>query len=289
MQEGAVSVATGAKINICLEILGVRNDGYHELRSLFAPVANPSDTLHLSSLPRSGELALSCSVPELEDKTNILHKAYEAFAAATGERPGVEVFLEKGIPAGSGLGGASADAAALIGYLNEQVTSAARLKYRELLPVAASVGSDVPFFLMNGPAWVTGAGEKVAVAEAEPTLEGLVIVCPDIVVSTAWAYREYDRRVAAGEGFESLTRQSKAFKDCFCSSGQLWRNDFEAVVLPAYPELRSLKYSLFQLGARAVTLNGSGSSLTALFPTSATVERCQGFLEQYGLAHYFAA
>ncbi|MEF8888660.1 MAG: 4-(cytidine 5'-diphospho)-2-C-methyl-D-erythritol kinase, partial [Desulfohalobiaceae bacterium] len=76
-----------------------------ELRSLFAPVANPSDTLHLSSLPRSEGLALSCSVPELEGKTNILHKAYEAFAAATGERPGVEVFLEKGIPAGSGLGG----------------------------------------------------------------------------------------------------------------------------------------------------------------------------------------
>jgi len=289
MQEAAVSVATGAKINICLEILGVRNDGYHELRSLFAPVAHPSDTLHLSPLPRSGGLALSCSDPELEGTTNILHKAYEAFAAATGERPGVEVFLEKGIPAGSGLGGASADAAALLGYLNGQLLSEARLEYRELLPVAASVGSDVPFFLMNRTAWVTGAGERVASAEAEPSLEGLVIVCPDIVVSTAWAYREYDRWMARGEGLESLTSQRKAFKDYFCSSGQLWRNDFEAVILPAYPELRSLKYRLFQLGARAVTLNGSGSSLTALFPTSAAVERCQGFLEQHGLAHYFAA
>ncbi|MEF8888659.1 MAG: hypothetical protein V5A14_01295 [Desulfohalobiaceae bacterium] len=173
--------------------------------------------------------------------------------------------------------------------MNRQLFSGARLKYRELLPVAASVGSDVPFFLMNRTSWVTGAGEKVTAVEAEPSLEGLVIVCPDIVVSTAWAYREYDRWMARGERLESLTRQRKAFKDCFCSNGQLWRNDFESVVLPAYPELRSLKYRLFQLGARAVALNGSGSSLTALFPTSATVDRCQGFLEQYGLAHYFAA
>jgi 4-diphosphocytidyl-2-C-methyl-D-erythritol kinase len=289
MQEAGVSVATGAKINICLEILGLRKDGYHELRSLFAPVAHPSDTLHLSPLARGGGLALSCSVSELEGKTNILHKAYEAFVAATGERPGVEVFLDKGIPAGSGLGGASADAAALLGYLNGQIPSVERLEYRELLPVAASVGSDVPFFLMNRTAWVTGAGEKVSAVEAEPSLEGLVIVCPDIAVSTAWAYREYDRWMAPGEARESLTRQRKAFKDCFCSSGQLWRNDFEAVVLPAYPELRSLKYRLLQLGARAVALNGSGSSLTALFPTSATLERCQRFLEQNGVAHYFAA
>jgi len=289
MQEAATSVTTGAKINICLEILGLRSDGYHELRSLFAPVARPSDTLHLSLLSRSGGLTLSCSVPELAGETNILYKAYEAFAGATGERPGVEVFLKKGIPAGSGLGGASADAAALLSYLNEQLPSEARLDYDELLPVAASVGSDVPFFLMNRTAWVTGAGEEVTAAEAGPSLEGLVIVCPDIVVSTAWAYREYDRWMARGGGLVSLTRQRKGFKDCFCSSGQLWRNDFEAVVLPAYPELRSLKYRLCQLGARAVALNGSGSSLTALFPTSEVLERCQRFLQQNGVVHYFAA
>ncbi|MCF8086246.1 MAG: 4-(cytidine 5'-diphospho)-2-C-methyl-D-erythritol kinase [Desulfohalobiaceae bacterium] len=283
-------IRTGAKINICLEILGVRGDGLHELRSLFAPVASPSDTLHLSPLPGSGGLALSCSMPELEGGENILYAAYEAFAAASGERPGLEVHLEKGVPPGSGLGGASADAAALLLYLNDRLPGGSRLDSPTLLSVAASIGSDVPFFLLGQTAWVTGAGEEVTVAGADPRLDGLVIVCPDIVVSTAWAYREFDRWAGSREGpGKSLTRSSKAFKDSFCSSGQLWRNDFEPVVFRSHPELRSLKYTLYRIGARAVALNGSGSSMTALFGSKEALKRCQSFLEQNSISHFFAA
>jgi 4-diphosphocytidyl-2-C-methyl-D-erythritol kinase len=290
MQGGAVSVATGAKINICLEILGLRSDGYHELRSLFAPVAQPSDTLHLSPLPGSGGLALSCSRPDLEGGQNILFTAYEAFARATGERPGLKAYLEKGIPAGSGLGGGSADAAALLRYLNNRLPAEACLGERKLSAVAASVGSDVPFFLLGRAAWVTGAGEKVTAVEPEPSFTGLVIVCPDIAVSTAWAYREYDRRTGLREdATATLTSKSKAFNDLCCSSGQLWRNDFEAVVFSSYPELRSLKYSLFQVGARAVALNGSGSSMTALFGSKDAASRGSRFLDGNDISHFIAA
>ncbi len=286
----AVSIQTGAKINICLEILGRRSDGYHELRSLFAPVSSPGDTLHLNPLPSGGGFRLSCSLPELEGEDNILHKAYEAFARATGFRPDVEVFLEKGIPAGSGLGGASADAAALLAWMNGRLPAESRLGYRALAEVAASVGSDVPFFLLGRTAWVTGAGEKVAPASAAPRLEGLLIVCPDIAVSTAWAYREHDRLVAERERDGGvLTRKGKGFKDHFCSSGQLWRNDFEPVVLGAHPELRSLQYALLQLGARAVCLNGSGSSMTALFGSKEAQKRGQRFLERNGVSHFSTA
>jgi len=281
---------TGAKINIYLEILGVRRDGYHELRSLFAPVDSPSDTLHVSPLPRGGGLSLSCSMAELEVGENILHAAYEAFAAATGERPGLRIHLDKGIPPGSGLGGASADAAALLVFLNDRLPADSRLDSTSLLRVAASVGSDVPFFLLGRTAWVTGAGEEVAVSELEPQLDGLVIVCPDVVVSTAWAYREYDRWTVSRERpGKSLTRTRKAFNDLFCSSGQLWYNDFEPVVLRSHPELRSLKYTLYRIGARAVALNGSGSSMNALFASEESHRRCLRFLEQNSITHFIAA
>jgi 4-diphosphocytidyl-2-C-methyl-D-erythritol kinase len=283
-------VETGAKINICLEILGRRGDGYHELRSLFAPVSTPSDTLHLSFLSQGGGLGLSCSRPELECGENILYAAYEAYAAASGERPGVRVHLDKGIPSGSGLGGASADAAALLVFLNDRAPIESRLDAPTMLKVAASVGSDVPFFLLGQTAWVTGAGEEVSGVEAEPQLDGLLIVCPDIAVSTAWAYREFDRWVASPEGpGTSLTRRKKGFNDAFCSSGQLWSNDFEPVVFRSHPELRSLKYTLYKIGARAVALNGSGSSMTALFASEGALKRCQRFLEQSSVPHFFAA
>ncbi|MCF8030161.1 MAG: 4-(cytidine 5'-diphospho)-2-C-methyl-D-erythritol kinase [Desulfohalobiaceae bacterium] len=290
MQEEAV-IETGAKINICLRILGLRSDGYHELRSLFAPVASPSDTLYMRPLASGGGLALSCSLPELEDKENILYRAYESFATATGERPGLEVYLEKGVPVGSGLGGGSADAAALLTYLNLSLTRESRLGPEPLQRLAASVGSDVPFFLLGKPAWVTGAGETVSPIGAALPLTGLLIVCPRVSVSTAWAYRELDKWGGNGGGWGngSLTRGKKGSKEHFYSPGQLWHNDFETVVFPYFPELRSLKYALLQVGARAVILNGSGGSMSAIFGSKSAVERCQRWLDQNRVPHFIAA
>lgn len=290
MQKEAV-IETGAKINLCLEILGLRNDGYHELRSLFAPVTSPSDTLYMRPLASGGGLALSCSLPELEDEENILYKAYETFAAVTGERPDLEVYLEKGVPVGSGLGGGSADAAALLTYLNLSLTRESRLGPEPLQRLAASVGSDVPFFLLGKPAWVTGAGERVAPIGTTLSLTGLLIVCPRVSVSTAWAYREYDKQGGNGGHWDngSLTRERKGSKHHSCFSGQLWHNDFEALVFRSFPELRSLKYALFQVGARAVVLNGSGGSISALFESKSVVERCQHCLDQNRIPYFIAA
>ena len=290
MQKEAV-IETGAKINLWLEILGLRSDGYHELRSLFAPVTSPSDTLYMRPLASGGGLALSCSLPELEDDENILYKAYKSFAAVTGERPGLEVYLEKGIPVGSGLGGGSADAAALLTYLNLGLSRESRLRLESLQRVAASVGSDVPFFLLGKPAWVTGTGERVAPIGTALPLTGILIVCSRVSVSTAWAYREYDMQVGNSGYWDngSLTRGKKAVKEQHCLPGQLWYNDFETLIFPYFPELRSLKYSLFQVGARAVILNGSGGSISALFGSKSALERCQRWLDQNRIPHFIGA
>lgn len=118
MDDGTMETAAlriGCKVNLTLRITGVRPNGWHELDTVFLPLDEPSDTLRLALRPRGG-LALHCAEPGIDPENNTLTKAYRLFAEASGFRPGVEAVLEKGIPHGAGLGGGSADAAALLGW-----------------------------------------------------------------------------------------------------------------------------------------------------------------------------
>ena len=291
MQE-QTTLRPGCKINTYLEILHRRSDGYHELISLFHPLSRPSDTLYVSSLHSGGGLNLTCSRPELENGDNILHSAYQAFAAASGFRPDLRVHLEKEVPVGSGLGGASANAAALLKYMNACLEPRHRLEEKGLARTAARVGSDVPFFLLGETARVTGAGERVerAASASLQGKEGLLVVCPHIGVSTAWAYQAFDGAAGSGrtEFFPSLlTREGKKDTDFARSAGQVWFNAFEEVVFCSYPELRSLKHGLLKTGARAATLSGSGSAI-AVFADKALPD-CVRWLERNSLPYFVAA
>ena len=120
MDDGTMEMAAlriGCKVNLTLRITGVRPNGWHELDTVFLPLAEPSDTLRLALRPGGG-LALHCAEAGIDPENNTLTKAYRLFAEASGFRPGVDAVLEKGIPHGAGLGGGSADAAALLGWLN---------------------------------------------------------------------------------------------------------------------------------------------------------------------------
>ena len=120
MDDGTMETAAlriGCKVNLTLRITGVRPNGWHELDTVFLPLDEPSDTLRLALRPGGG-LALHCAEPGIDPENNTLTKAYRLFTEASGFRPGVEAVLEKGIPHGAGLGGGSADAAALLGWLN---------------------------------------------------------------------------------------------------------------------------------------------------------------------------
>ncbi len=160
-----VSLKVGCKLNLYLNITGVLDNGYHSLETLFYFLPAPYDMLDIAPNELGRGLGLSCPQrPDLENEQNILARAYALFAEATGRRYDLKVALHKHIPMGAGLGGGSADGAALLLWLNEQEHL---LSQAELLDLGARLGADVPFFILatskNGPraAWAQGIGEKL--------------------------------------------------------------------------------------------------------------------------------
>lgn len=275
------TLCIGCKVNLYLEITGVRENGYHELESLFYPVSEPHDVLELDLMDDAPGLVLTCSDKALETPSNLVAKAYEAFAAASGWRPGLRAHLDKSIPSGAGLGGGSADAAALLGWLNANAGGKA-LGAAELSALAAKLGADVPFFLLNRPAWATGIGEKLEPATCALAGLTMLVAVPSERVNTAWAYAAWDRlhAVQAGKGFtEPLTRLCPATMRPFCVSGMFTANSFEPVVFSHYPAVRFLKERLLALGAAAAGMSGSGSAVFGIFRHAAWADAAASVLE----------
>jgi len=271
----------GCKVNLYLEITGVRENGYHELESLFYPVSEPHDTLELALAEDAPGLVLTCSDKALETPSNLVAKAYEAFAAASGWRPGLRAHLDKSIPSGAGLGGGSADAAALLGWLNENAGDKA-LGAEELSALAAKLGADVPFFLLNRPAWATGIGEILEPAHGSLSGLTMLVAVPSERVNTAWAYAEWDRLhgFQAGKGFTApLTRLCPATMRPFCVSGTFTANSFEPVVFSHFPAVRLLKERMLALGAAAAGMSGSGSAVFGIFRHAAWADAAASVLE----------
>src|SRR2546423_207492 len=179
------------KVNLLLNILGRRADGFHELETVMHPV-NLSDTLSFSRKPRSIEL--TCNDPGLPaDSTNLVHRAAAAFFAQTRISEGVAIHLDKRIPMAAGLGGGSGNAATTLLAMNELFDLP--LKPDELHQIAAAIGSDIPFFLQSRPALATGRGEKIQPLNFFPALRGtaFILMHPGFGISTAWAYQQLGR------------------------------------------------------------------------------------------------
>ena len=285
-----VTLRAGCKANLALAITGLRPDGYHELDTLFLPLPEPHDTLTVSPGPAGGGLALSCPVPGLDGPSNTVAKAYAAFAARTGLAPDLAVRLDKGIPAGAGLGGGSADAAVLLLHLNECAGERA-LSPADLAGVAAGVGADVPFFLLNRPARGQGVGERLS--PADPGLEGLflLLLCPPEEVNTGWAYRAWDdlppeRKSPPRAVAEFLTWTAAGDKRSPCFFRACLWNSFENAVFPAHPGLRRLKENLLRRGAGGACLSGSGASLLGLFRDTTRAERAAEAFSREGVTSF---
>ncbi|MBN2141487.1 MAG: 4-(cytidine 5'-diphospho)-2-C-methyl-D-erythritol kinase [Desulfovibrionaceae bacterium] len=249
-----------AKINLFLEILGRRADGYHELRTLFYPLPTPHDTLEFEPRDREG-LELWCSDPTLAGDDNLAARAWRAFAEKTGFAPGLRVRLTKGVPVAAGLGGGSSDAAAMLRFLNERAGHRS-LGPEDLARLAAGLGADAPFFLDPRPSWAEGIGDRLRPVDLDLSGLSLVLVCPQTRVSTAWAYAEWDRLAARRP---ALTTSAPENKNSPPFSPLVLKNDFEAAVFDAHPELLEIKEKLLSLGASAAAMSGSGASVFGLF------------------------
>ncbi len=250
-----------AKVNLSLELLGTRPDGYWEIRTVYQTVAL-HDRLRMRLTRSRGRVELR--VPGGGAPTghgNLVHRILTRALRVLGVRRGVEVELEKNIPAGRGLGGGSSDAAAaLLGLLRLTRT---RLAAKELFRLGEAAGADVPFFFLGGRALGVGRGDDVyALDDVAPLW--CVLLCPPFGIPTrgayAWARRLTPRR-----------RAGKMFSARPSGSG-LWDggNDFEPVIFPRFPELARMKAALLAAGAEQAGLSGSGSTVYGLFDQRAT-------------------
>jgi 4-diphosphocytidyl-2-C-methyl-D-erythritol kinase len=262
-----LTVRAHAKVNLDLRVLGVRPDGYHELRTVFQTI-ELHDTLVCTARP--GPFTLRCRTPSVPlDASNLIWKAAAALWTALG-RPGdlcdTSIAIDKKIPLQAGLGGGSADAAAALVGLARLWGGAPVTLLRE---VGMTIGADVPFFLSGGTALGLGRGEEIyPLVDMPPHF--LVIVRPPFGVSTAEAYAWYDEDRAAGL---REVRELQLLPVPWPTRAAQMINDLEPPVVRRHPEIASLKSQLRELGAVAAAMSGSGSAVFGLFRSRAAAER----------------
>ena len=271
-----LTVRAHAKVNLDLRVLGVRQDGYHELRTVFQTI-ELHDTLVCAEQP--GPFTLKCRMPGMPlDAKNLVWKAAAALWTALGRAGEIRdtvVQIEKKIPVEAGLGGGSADAAAALMALARLWGGAPITLLRE---VGAGIGADVPFFLSGGTALGLGRGEEIyPLVDLPPHY--VVIVRPPFGVSTAEAYAWYDEDRAAGQ---RENREFQLLPVPWPTRAAQMINDLEPPVMRRHQEIGTLKQQLRDLGATAAAMSGSGSAVFGLFRSRPLAERAVKPLSRNG-------
>ena len=246
-----------AKINVGLHILGKREDGYHDLETVFHEISL-SDEI---SIELSESLHLVTDTPALSaPEENLCLKAARLLQAETAVHKGATIVLKKRIPIGAGLGGGSSDAATVLVGLNTLWDL--RLSNSLLCTYASRLGSDVPFFIRGGSAFARGRGEVLDHFRLEIPF-WIVVVTPPIHVSTAWAYKNI-KTFHRGASSDLKDLVLRALREPAALQSKI-RNDFEPLVFEHFPEIQSSREKLLDTGALFALLSGSGSSLFAFF------------------------
>jgi 4-diphosphocytidyl-2-C-methyl-D-erythritol kinase len=255
-------VRAPAKVNLYLRVCGRRDDGYHLIDSLMVPISLYDELrIAVRSVTRAtlrSPITVSADVIHLPSGTfNLAYRAAEAFTAALNQSMAVDIRIRKRIPIGSGLGGGSSDAAAVLLTLNRLLGQP--LPTPQLAEVAAKIGADVPFFIYGRPARVSGVGEQVAPTTLGPCLD--LVICSDgHPLSTALVYSQIRAmplsltRGPAASNIANFVGGRKPFTD-------LLVNDLEEAAAQIHPALPCLKTKVMEAGAQAALMSGSGSAV----------------------------
>jgi len=281
------------KVNLLLNILGKRPDGFHELETLMHPIRF-YDVLSFKAMGKSGRQAiqLTCSDAGLPvDSGNLVYRAAEKFLQTAHIGEAVEIHLEKKIPMAAGLGGGSGNAATTLLGLNELFDNP--VTHSQLNELAASLGSDIPFFLQEQPALATGRGENVISVESFDALKGMffILIHPGFGISTPWAYQNLARFPEAlngkpGRAVELVSNLSKG--DLKTAFGQFY-NSLEAPALDKYPVLKLYQEHFMENGASATLMSGSGSTTFGLVRNKEMAANIlESFKSRFGEAHWSA-
>jgi 4-diphosphocytidyl-2-C-methyl-D-erythritol kinase len=256
-----VIIFPNCKINLGLNILRKRSDGYHDLETIFYPLPF-FDVVEIIRLQDDSTLSFSTSGSPIEGNsdTNLCVKAYNLVKQNHPTLPSAKIHLHKAIPTGAGLGGGSADAAFTLKLLNEKF--GLQLTTDQLIDYALQLGSDCPFFIVNKPAFAKGRGEIMEPVAVDLTAYKFIVVNPGLHINTAKA-------------FSGITPASpaKSLKEIIQQAIETWKNelvnDFEKSVFLQYPEIESIKNKLYENGAVYASMSGSGSTVYGIFKKDA--------------------
>jgi 4-diphosphocytidyl-2-C-methyl-D-erythritol kinase len=259
-----LELSSPCKVNLVLNILGKRPDGFHELETLMQPV-NLFDTLSFEAAGKGTTLTCSDAALPTDSKNLVVRAAHLFFSSVPGQA-GARIHLEKRIPLAAGLGGGSGNAATTLAGLNQLFGNP--LPPATLHQLAASLGSDIPFFLQQGPALATGRGEIIQPLEPFAAFKktALVLIHPGFGISTPWAYQQLARFPKALNGrpgrAEDLAKTLRS-GDLATAGAQLF-NSLEAPALHKFPILALFQEFLREQGAIGALMSGSGSTTFAL-------------------------
>ena len=271
------------KVNLILNILGQRADGFHELETVMQPVKLFDEI----SLERGGAgIQLTCNIPELPvDSKNLVYRAADEFFKLHNLRAGVRIHLQKNLPLAAGLGGGSGNAATTLLGMNELFGSPLPLK--ALDSIAATLGSDIPFFLYDQPALATGRGEKVRTLENFPALKGkaFFLVHPGFGISTPWSYQNLARFPKDQNGTPGRAEKLVAAlqtNDWNAIRTNVY-NSLEAPAFDKFPVLQLYQEFLRENGALVALMSGSGSTTFAIAENLAAADSlAEKFKSQFG-------
>lgn len=242
------------KLNIGLHVLNKRNDGYHNIETVMVPVSL-CDRLEFCTSQKDTLLVSGEDIKLTKPEDNIVYKALQ-LCREIKEIPPLSIYLRKNIPSGAGLGGGSADAAFMIKMINYEFDMG--LSDADMCNIALQLGSDCPFFIGNKPALATGRGEILSDIALNMSSYKVVIVHPNIHVSTAQAYAKV-----------APNKKRKAIDEIIAMPVEIWHknlvNDFETSVFCQYPVLKEIKDELYNQGGVYAAMSGSGSSVYGIF------------------------
>ncbi len=255
-----------SKVNIGLKVLSQRDDGYHNIYTIFQEL-NFGDSLDIEKRDCGFKIIANVDwIPT--NKSNICYKAYTEIKKEFSEVKGIHIKIDKKIPIGSGLGGGSANAAALLkGIKNIYKLEVTESKLEE---IGGEVGADVPFFIRGKTQLGEGIGDKLTQLP-KAIIGTYLLVIPKISIRTEWAYSVIKNRL----NNQNKNAKFSSFINEDYSSLQIFENDFEQIVIPAYPEIGAIKSKLLNLGARFASLSGSGSTVYGVYDDEASAKEAE--------------
>jgi 4-diphosphocytidyl-2-C-methyl-D-erythritol kinase len=255
-------VFPNCKINLGLHILNKREDGYHNLETIFYPV-QLKDALEIIRKEDDGQ-TISFQGSGLaiagDEQNNLCIKAYNLLKQEFPSLPPVQMHLHKAIPMGAGLGGGSADGAFTLKLLNEKFQLG--LNTQQLIDYALQLGSDCPFFIINKPCYATGRGEMLEQVELDLNDYQFLIVNPGIHVNTGWAFGQLQSQSSGGSERPNLR---KIIQQPISTWKDQLKNDFEEVVSNQHKEIATIKQQMYDAGAVYASMTGSGSTVFGVF------------------------